>query len=296
MSESLAIKHPQVASPKQKPQQRIAWRRYRLLVGGGVLVTIVCLAALLAPWITPHSPYELDVSVMLQRPGAEHLLGTDEFGRDVLTRTIHAARISLRVGLVAVSVGLLGGALIGIVAAYWGGLIDLILMRAMELLFSFPAILLAIVLMAVLGTSILNAMVAIGIIFIPGFARLTRVATQKVLRQSYIDAARTIGMTDARILWREILPNVITPLLVEAMTAFAYAVILESSLSFLGLGAQPPEPSWGNMLSTGRGFMAQAPWLGIVPGIALFITVLSLNLLGDGLRDVLDPQDRTRRG
>jgi peptide/nickel transport system permease protein len=268
----------------------LGWHRYRLLWIGGVLVALVCLAALFAPWVTPYSPYDLDVADMLQAPSATHWLGTDEIGRDVLSRTVFAARISLQVGLVAVAVGLFGGLLIGVVAGYWGGILDLALMRAMELLFSFPAILLAIVLMAVLGTSILNAMVAIGIIFIPGFARLARVSTQKVLRQSYIDAARTIGMADARILQREILPNVMTPLLVEAMTAFAYAVILESSLSFLGLGAQPPEPSWGNMLSTGRGFMAQAPWLAIVPGAALFVGVLGFNLLGDGLRDFFDPR------
>ena len=268
----------------------LGWRRYRLLWIGGVLVALVCLAALFAPWVTPYSPYDLDVADMLQAPSATHWLGTDEIGRDVLSRTVFAARISLQVGLVAVAVGLFGGLLIGVVAGYWGGILDLALMRAMELLFSFPAILLAIVLMAVLGTSILNAMVAIGIIFIPGFARLARVSTQKVLRQSYIDAARPIGMADARILQREILPNVMTPLLVEAMTAFAYAVILESSLSFLGLGAQPPEPSWGNMLSTGRGFMAQAPWLAIVPGAALFVGVLGFNLLGDGLRDFFDPR------
>jgi peptide/nickel transport system permease protein len=268
----------------------LGWHRYRLLWIGGVLVALVCLAALFAPWVTPYSPYDLDVADMLQAPSATHWLGTDEIGRDVLSRTVFAARISLQVGLVAVAVGLFGGLLIGVVAGYGGGILDLALMRAMELLFSFPAILLAIVLMAVLGTSILNAMVAIGIIFIPGFARLARVSTQKVLRQSYIDAARTIGMADARILQREILPNVMTPLLVEAMTAFAYAVILESSLSFLGLGAQPPEPSWGNMLSTGRGFMAQAPWLAIVPGAALFVGVLGFNLLGDGLRDFFDPR------
>jgi peptide/nickel transport system permease protein len=169
---------------------------------------------------------------------------------------------------------------------------DMILMRFMELLFSFPAILLAIVLMAVLGTSILNAMTAIGIIFIPGFSRLARAATQDVLRQQYVEAAQTIGMSDLRLVGREILPNVVTPLLVEAMAAFAYAVLLESSLSFLGLGAQPPEPSWGNMLNSGRGFMDQAPWLGIVPGLAMFIGVLGFSVLGDGLRDFLDPRLR----
>jgi peptide/nickel transport system permease protein len=278
--------HPQSRSLRL---QGISWRRYRLLMLGGFLVALVILSAVLADVISPYSPYDIDVANKLQPPSRAHWLGTDEIGRDVLSRIIHAARISVKVGTVAVSVGLIGGALIGITAGYFGGVIDMALMRFMELLFSFPAILLAIVLMAVLGTSILNAMTAIGIIFIPGFSRLARAATQEVLRQQYIEAAHTIGMSDLRILTQEILPNVITPLLVEAMAAFAYAVLLESSLSFLGLGAQPPEPSWGNMLNTGRGFMEQAPWLGVVPGMAMFIGVLGFNLLGDGLRDFFDP-------
>lgn len=269
--------------------QGISWRRHRLLLIGGSLVGLVILSALLADVISPYSPYDIDVANKLQPPSRAHWLGTDEIGRDVLSRIIHAARISVKVGTVAVSVGLIGGAIIGITAGYFGGVMDMALMRFMELLFSFPAILLAIVLMAVLGTSILNAMTAIGIIFIPGFSRLARAATREVLRQQYIEAAHTIGMSDLRILTQEILPNVITPLLVEAMAAFAYAVLLESSLSFLGLGAQPPEPSWGNMLNTGRGFMEQAPWLGVVPGMAMFIGVLGFNLLGDGLRDFFDP-------
>lgn len=176
----------------------------------------------------------------------------------------------------------------------WGasGLVDQALMRTMDLLFSFPAILLAVVLMASLGTNVLNAMIAIGIVFIPGFSRLARASTQGVLRHQYIEAARSIGMSDARIIFREILPNVVTPLVVEAAVAFAYAVLLEFALSFLGLGAQPPDPSWGNMLNTGRGFMAQAPWLSVVPGMAMFVCVLGFNLLGDGLRDVFDPHMR----
>ena len=268
------------------------WRRWRLLAIGGALVGLVVICALFADYVAPYSPYDLDVSVMLQEPSAAHWLGTDEVGRDVLSRAIFAARISVQVALVAVGVGLMGGTIIGIVAAYFGGWIDLALMRLMELLFSFPAILLAVILLASLGTSILNAMLAIGIIFIPGFSRLARAATNDVLRQQYVDAARTVGMSDGRILLREILPNVVTPLLVEAAVAFAYAVLLESALSFLGLGAQPPEPSWGNMLNTGRGFMAQAPWLGIVPGMAMFLCVLGFNLLGDGLRDAFDPHLR----
>jgi len=270
----------------------VHWRRFRLLLIGGCLVGLVVLSAIFADVISPYSPYDIDVAIKLQPPSRAHWLGTDEFGRDVLSRVIHAARISVKVAAVAVSVGLIGGGVIGIAAGYFGGPVDMVLMRFMELLFSFPAILLAIVLMAVLGTSILNAMTAIGIIFIPGFSRLARAATQDVLRQQYIEAAHTIGMSDVRILTREILPNIITPLFVEAMAAFAYAVLLESSLSFLGLGAQPPEPSWGNMLNSGRGFMDQAPWLSVVPGMAMLIGVLGFNLLGDGLRDVFDPRLR----
>jgi peptide/nickel transport system permease protein len=281
-----------VSVPVNEPRVGISWRRHALLAAGGLLVVVVLLAALLAPLIAPYSPYDLDVTKMLQGPTLEHWFGTDEVGRDVLSRTIFAARISIEVALVAVGVGLIGGTIVGVVAAYIGGLVDLGMMRCMELLFSFPAILLAVVLMASLGTSILNAMIAIGIIFIPGFARLARASTMSVLREQYIEAARTIGMGNLRILAREILPNVVTPLLVEAAVAFAYAVLLESALSFLGLGAQPPEPSWGNMLNTGRGFMAQAPWLSIIPGMAMFLCVLGFNLLGDGLRDLLDPHLR----
>jgi ABC-type dipeptide/oligopeptide/nickel transport system permease subunit len=268
------------------------FNRWRLVLLGGALVGLILTAAIFAPFVAPYSPLDLDVVQMLRPPNAAHLLGTDELGRDVLSRTIFAARISMEVSLIAVTVGLIGGTLIGMTAAYFGGLVDQALMRTMDLLFSFPAILLAVVLMASLGTNVLNAMIAIGIVFIPGFSRLARACTQAVLRQQYIEAARSIGMSDARIVFREILPNIIAPLVVEAAVAFAYAVLLESALSFLGLGAQPPYPSWGNMLNTGRGFMAQAPWLSLVPGMAMFICVLGFNLLGDGLRDVFDPHMR----
>jgi len=270
----------------------VNWTRFGLLAVGGTIVFSVLLSAIAAPWLAPYDPYALDVVAMLQGPTLAHPLGTDELGRDLLSRTIFASRISVQVALVAVGIGLGGGAVIGLVAAYFGGLLDLVLMRIMEILFSFPAILLAVILMASLGTSTLNAMLAIGIIFIPGFSRLARASAHHVLRQPYIDAARSLGMGDARLIVREILPNVFAPLLVEAAVAFSYAVILESALSFLGLGAQPPEPSWGNMLSIGRGFMEQAPWLGIVPGLAMFVCVLGFNLMGDGLRDSFDPHLR----
>ena len=220
---TIAVAHPGSSARRR----RINWRRWRLLLIGGGLVGVVVLCAIFAGIVAPYSPYDLDVSSMLQGPSATHWLGTDEVGRDELSRAIFAARISVQVALVAVGVGLVGGTIIGVLAAYFGGWIDLALMRLMELLFSFPAILLAVILLASLGTSILNAMLAIGIIFIPGFSRLARAATNDVLRQQYIDAARTVGMGDGRILLREILPNVVTPLLVEAAVAFAYAVLLE---------------------------------------------------------------------
>jgi peptide/nickel transport system permease protein len=267
----------------------VSWRRYRLLAIGVAIIGIVLFCAIFANFITPYSPYAQNISNQLQAPSFSHLFGTDQYGRDVFTRTIFAARISVEVASVAVGIGLVGGALIGVLSAFFGDPLDMVAMRLMEVVFSFPAILLAVVLMAALGTSTFNAMMAIGIIFIPGFSRLARVSTLAVLRQNYLEVAHAIGMTRRRIIVREILPNVMTPLLVEAMVAFAYAAILEAALSFLGLGAQPPEPSWGNMLNEGRSFVYQAAWLGIAPGAALFFAVMGFNLIGDGIRDWLDP-------
>ena len=265
------------------------FHRWRLVILGGVIISVILICAIFAPWIAPFSPYDLDYMAMLQGPGATHWLGTDEIGRDILSRIIYGARISMQVAFIAAGIGLVFGAVIGVTAAYFGGLVDMILMRFMELLFSFPAILLAVVLMASLGTSVLNAMIAIGIVFIPGFSRLARAATEVVLREQYVESARAIGMSHARILLREIMPNIVAPLLVEAAVAFSYAILLESALSFLGLGAQPPEPTWVNMLNTGRGFMAQSAIMSIAPGMAIFLTVIGFNLVGDGLRDALDP-------
>lgn len=265
------------------------FHRWRLVILGGVIIGVILIAAILAPWVAPWSPYDLDYTAMLQGPSATHWLGTDELGRDTLSRVIYGARLSMQVAFIAAGVGLVCGTVIGVIAAYFGGIVDLVLMRLMELLFSFPAILLAVVLMASLGTSVINAMIAIGIVFIPGFSRLARAATEVVLREQYVEAARALGMSHARILFREIMPNIVAPLLVEAAVAFSYAILLESALSFLGLGAQPPEPTWGNMLNTGRGFMAQSAMLSIAPGMAIFLTVLGFNFIGDGLRDALDP-------
>lgn len=265
------------------------FHRWRLAILGFAIIGLISFCAIFAPWIAPYSPYDLDYMAMLQGPSASHWLGTDEVGRDTLSRVLYGARLSLQVSFIAAGLGLVLGTMIGVTAAYFGGIVDMLLMRFMELLFSFPAILLAVVLMASLGTSVFNAMIAIGIVFIPGFARLARAATEVVLREQYVECARAMGMGHGRILFREITPNILAPLLVEAAVAFSYAILLEAALSFLGLGAQPPEPSWGNMLNTGRGFMAQSAMLSIAPGMAIFLTVLGFNFIGDGMRDALDP-------
>lgn len=270
--------------------KRINWKKYGLAIFSLPFVVLIIMIAFLAEYVTPFDPYFLDVMVMLEGPSDKHWMGTDELGRDVFSRIIFGAQVSLQVGVCAVLVGLTGGVFVGVLAAYYGGYVDQILMRFMDIIFCFPAILLAVILMANFGTSVFNAMLAIGIIFIPGFARLTRAITQTVQRQAFLEAAVCLGLPGYKIIFREILPNVLGPLLVEATVAFSYAVLLESALSFLGLGSQPPEPSWGNMINTGRGFIDQAPWISLAPGIALFFTVFIFNLLGDGLRDILDPK------
>jgi len=270
--------------------KRINWKKYGLAIFSLPFVVLIIMIASLAEYVTPFDPYFLDVMVMLEGPSDKHWMGTDELGRDVFSRIIFGAQVSLQVGVCAVLVGLTGGVFVGVLAAYYGGYVDQILMRFMDIVFCFPAILLAVILMANFGTSVFNAMLAIGIIFIPGFARLTRAITQTVQRQAFLEAAVCLGLPGYKIIFREILPNVLGPLLVEATVAFSYAVLLESALSFLGLGSQPPEPSWGNMINTGRGFIDQAPWISLAPGIALFFTVFIFNLLGDGLRDILDPK------
>ncbi len=270
--------------------KRINWKKYGLAIFSLPFVVLIIMIASLAEYVMPFDPYFLDVMVMLEGPSEKHWMGTDELGRDVFSRIILGAQVSLQVGVCAVLVGLTGGVFVGVLAAYYGGYLDQILMRFMDIIFCFPAILLAVILMANFGTSIFNAMLAIGIIFIPGFARLTRAITQTVQRQAFLEAAVCLGLPGHKIIFREILPNVLGPLLVEATVAFSYAVLLESALSFLGLGSQPPEPSWGNMINTGRGFIDQAPWISLAPGIALFFTVFIFNLFGDGLRDILDPK------
>jgi peptide/nickel transport system permease protein len=268
----------ETAAPDRGPRLNL-----RIVLGAAGVALFVG-TALAAPWLTPYAPEAMQTKIRLIGSTAEHLLGTDEYGRDVLSRLLHAGRVSLTVSLVAVGIGLAGGTLVGMVAGYRGGWIDGLLMRAMDLLFSFPAILLAIVIMATLGSSTMNAMIAIGIIFIPGFARFARALTRSVMIEQFIAYARCTGIPFLRVLRLDVLPNVLPALTVQAMVAIGYAVTLEAGLSFLGLGTQPPTPSWGNMIDAGRGYMSRQPLMVLAPAVAIFIVVLSTSLLSDGLQ------------
>ena len=266
------------------------FRQNKLVVAGGLTVLIVVLAAIFAPLLAPHSPYQQFTSDQLVGPGSTYPLGTDELGRDVFSRILYGARISIQVAAISVSIGLLIGGTLGLLAAYHGGAWDMVIMRFADILFAFPSLLLAIAVLAVLGPSLANVMVAIGIIFIPIFIRVTRAAGLVIMQEPYVEASRAGGAGPGKIVMRHVLPNAMPPLLVQITLAISYAILSEAGLSFLGLGAQPPEPSWGSMLSVGRGFMVFAPWTAFAPGMAIFIAVLGFNILGDGLRDVLDPR------
>ncbi|BAL99162.1 MULTISPECIES: ABC transporter permease [Caldilinea] len=251
---------------------------------------VLLLCAIAPQWIAPYDPLAINMQMRLHPPSPVHLLGTDDFGRDILSRLIYGSRISLQVGLISVAISAIFGITIGIFAGYFGGFIDTLLMLLMDILFAFPAILLAIAIMAVLGTSTMNVMIAVGIVYIPVFARIVRGVTLELRVQDYVDAARAIGAKPHRILLRHILPGTFGILTVQVTLSLAFAILAEAALSFLGLGVQPPAPSWGSMLSFGREWVREAPWFSFFPGMAIFMTVLSLNLVGDGWRDALDPR------
>lgn len=259
------------------------------------LVALVLVCALFAPLIAPHDPYAMRPEHRFLGVSSYYPLGTDEFGRDQLSRIIYGARISLQVGLISVTIALLIGGTLGLIAGFFGGWVDSLISRLLDIMFAFPEILLAIALLAVLGSELRNVMIAIGIVYTPSFARIIRGPTLAVRQQEYIEAARVVGTPVQRILARHVLPNVAAPLIVQATVAFSFAILAEASLSFLGLGAQPPEPSWGAMLSGGRRFVETAPWMAIFPGVAIMLAVLGFNLLGDWLRDVLDPRTSSER-
>jgi peptide/nickel transport system permease protein len=262
------------------------------LASGLVLLGLAVVAATASVW-APYSPNAVNVEDRLQGPSGDHWFGTDELGRDVFSRVVLGAEVSLQVGFVAVGIALVAGVTAGLAAGYYGRWIDDAVMRSMDVLFAFPAILMAIAVLAILGPGTTNAMVAIGIVYTPIFARITRASVLSVREEVYVRAARSSGAGDLRIVGLHVLPNVAPPVIVQTSVSLAFAILSEAALSFIGLGVQPPQPSWGRMLAEGRGFIEQAWWMALFPGLAIFVTVLAFNLLGDALRDVLDPRQRS---
>jgi peptide/nickel transport system permease protein len=275
----------------QKRALRRLFRRGGAMFGLAVVVFFVLLA-LFAPWIAPYDPVATSWGAVRQAPGAQYLFGADELGRDVLSRIIWGTRASLLAGVVSVSISLALGVPIGMLAGYLGRWVDGLISRITDAMLACPFLILAIALAAFLGPSLTNAMIAIGISATPIFIRLTRAQVLAAKAEDYVEAARALGNPHWRIALRHILPNIVAPLIVQATLAIAAAVIAEASLSFLGLGQQPPAPSWGSMLNTARNYVDQAPWMAIWPGVSIFLLVLSFNLLGDGLRDALDPRHK----
>jgi peptide/nickel transport system permease protein len=279
---------PREASPGRRALRRLAKRR-AALVGLVVVLSFIAIA-ILAPWLAPYDPLATSWSAVRKAPSAAHWFGTDEIGRDVLSRVIYGARASLLAGVVSVSIALSLGIPVGLLAGYAGRWVDALISRITDAMLATPFLILAIALAAFLGPSLTNAMIAIGISATPIFIRLTRAQVLSVKVEDYIEAARAVGNPHVRIAFRHILPNVIPPLIVQSTLAIAAAVIAEASLSFLGLGQQPPAPSWGSMLNTAKNYIDNAPWMAVWPGLSIFLLVLSFNLVGDGLRDALDPR------
>ncbi|MEW6232185.1 MAG: ABC transporter permease [Chloroflexota bacterium] len=272
------------------PLSRIA--RSRLVVAGLIMAVFLVFLAVFADVISPRDPLAVDVAAALHLPNPKEPFGTDRFGRDLLSRVIHGSRVSLGVGFSSVAIALVVGAFLGLISGYFGGAWDIAISRVMDIFFSFPVLLLAIAIAAMLGPGIENAIMAIAIVYTPFFSRVARGPVLAEREKEYIQAARIIGASHGRILLRHIFPNVLSPIIVQASVTIAYAILTEASLSYLGLGTQPPTPSWGTTLNEGRTYLQLAPWISIFPGIAIMLAVLAFNLVGDGLRDALDPRMR----
>jgi peptide/nickel transport system permease protein len=266
--------------------------RNKLAIAGMIVLGVFLLCALFAPFLSPYGPNAQELTIRRQPPSSEYVFGLDDLGRDILSRIIYGSRLSLRVGVLSVSFAIVIGTLLGAVSGYWGGWADNVVMRFMDIMLAFPALLLAIAIVAILGPGLMNMLVAIAIVSIPTYARLVRAQVLSVKEQDYVLAARAIGVGPIRMLFRGILPNCITPIIVQGTLGIATAILDAAGLSFLGLGAQPPTPEWGAMLGEGRFSLFTAPHIIIFPGIAIMLTVLGFNLLGDGLRDALDPRLR----
>ncbi len=257
---------------------------------GLVIITLLIVVAIFAPQIATHSPTDQSIIDRYQSPSSEHLLGTDELGRDIFSRIVYGSRITIQIGVITVGISMIVGVFLGAVAGFFGRWVDQIIMRLIDIMMAFPSILLAIALVAVLGKSLTNAMIAVGIVGVPHFARIVRSTVLSVKETEYIEASRVIGAKNGRILFSHVLPNCLAPIIVQATLTIGTAILDAAGLSFLGLGAQPPLPEWGAMLSDGRSALQTAPWVVMFPGFAILLVVLGFNLLGDGLRDALDPR------
>ncbi len=261
---------------------------------GAIIVTILILVALFAPFISPYDPIKQNFRIQLLPPSLEHPFGTDEFGRDILSRVLYGARWALFVGLLADSIALVIGVTLGLLAGYHSGRTDAVVTWITDVMLAFPYLLLAMIVVAVLGPGIVNAMIAIGIVYVPQYARLVRGTVMSLREKEFIEAAQCVGLSHVRIIARHILPNCVAPIIVMATLAIGWAIVETAGLSFLGLGAQPPLPEWGSMLSSGRNYMLSAWWIATFPGLAILVVVVGFNILGDGLRDVLDPYLKRR--
>ena len=272
---------------------RWALARHRLGVVAGAVLVLILLAALVAPLLPLADPDHVETAGRLRAPlSPGHVLGTDEFGRDILSRLIHGARISLGVAIGSIAVAGVLGVALGLLAGYYGGWVDAAIMRGMDLIFSFPPILLAIAIVAFLGPTIPNLIATIALLYVPRFARVVYASVQTTKHNPYVDASRSVGAPDGYLIRRVILPNIMAPIMVQSSLAVGFAILLESGLSFIGLGAQPPTPSWGQMIAGGRALMEQAPLLVVWPSLVIAVNIIAFNVLGDGLRDALDPRLR----
>lgn len=260
---------------------------------GLLVLAVLAFVALAAPLISPYEPNAVAPRDALQPPSSTHLFGTDQYGRDVFSRVLYGARISLMVGFISVSIAVVAGTVMGLISGYYGRWVDTSVMRFVDIMLAFPGILLALALVSILGPSLPNLMIAVGISSVPAYARLVRGSVLSAKENVYVDAARVVGCSDAVIMRRHVLPNVVAPVIVLATLGVAAAILWAAALSFLGLGSQPPTPEWGRMLSEGRNYLREQWWIATFPGVAIMITVLAMNLLGDGLRDTLDPRQQT---
>jgi peptide/nickel transport system permease protein len=284
-----------VAQPRVRDQRWAVVKRALTARGapfGAAVLVLVVLMALVAPLVAPYDPLKQDLNNARMAPSGEHLLGTDDLGRDVLARVIYGSRVSLIAGLASVAIGMVLGSLLGLAAGFAGGLADSVVMRLVDAVLSFPGLVLALALGAVMGAGLFGVVLALGVVYTPTFARLMRGQVLTIREREFVHAARVIGSPAWRIVAKHVLPNVSTPIVVQASLSIAFAILAEASLSFLGLGVPPPEPSWGGMINQGRGYLQQAPWIVFGPGAALFVTVLGLNFVGDAIRDALDPRIR----